>query len=94
MLYSEGHVRRRVSGDGALPGIRGSRFFELSTPAGPGCSGAPLIARSPSQLGPDWHVVGVYVGERRSQPGDLFVGYGVRIANIDQDAPSWAALLQ
>ncbi|MET4644505.1 hypothetical protein ABZY10_31570 [Streptomyces sp. NPDC006539] len=68
MIYSEGHVRRRVSRAGALPGIRDSRIFELSTLAGPGCSGAPLIARAPGRLGPNWYVVGVYVGKRRSQP--------------------------
>ncbi|MFM9760770.1 S1 family peptidase [Streptomyces scabiei] len=91
LIYSEGHVRRRISD--RLPGIHGSRFFELSTPAGPGCSGAPIVARSQGHLGgSDWQVVGVYVGERRSQPGDLFVGYGVRIADIDQDAESWSAL--
>lgn len=65
----------------------------LGTPAGPGCSGAPLIARTPGRPGnPDWGVVGVYVGERHSHPGDLFVGYGVRIADIDQDAEGWSAL--
>lgn len=49
LIYSEGHVRRRISD--SVPGIRGSRFFELSTPAGPGCSGAPLIARTPGRPG-------------------------------------------
>jgi len=62
LIYTEGHVRRFLR-DVPLPGIRGSMFLELSTVAGAGCSGSPVIARS--SIGHDeWAVVGVYIGER------------------------------
>jgi hypothetical protein len=41
LVYSEGHVRRRIS-DVDLPAARGRQFFELSNAAGAGCSGAPV----------------------------------------------------
>jgi hypothetical protein len=64
LVYSEGHIRRRITRD--LPGMRGRAFFELSTPAGAGCSGSPVTMRRP---GMQWQVVGIYVGERRSESG-------------------------
>ncbi|MEU4918934.1 serine protease [Streptomyces parvus] len=89
LVYDEGYVRRRISWE--LPTIRGSRFLELSTVSGGGCSGAPVISRRPVDAGQEiWQVIGVYVGERRA--GDLAVGYAVRISDIDADAPSWSAL--
>lgn len=89
LVYDEGYVRRRISWD--LPKIRGSRFFELSTVSGGGCSGAPVISRRPVDAGQEiWKVIGVYVGERRA--GDIAVGYAVRIADIDVDALGWSDL--
>ncbi|MFF8644394.1 trypsin-like peptidase domain-containing protein [Streptomyces sp. NPDC015345] len=70
LIYSEGHVRRRISD--SIPGIHGSRFIELSTPAGPGCSGAPLIDRTPGRPGGlDWRVGRICRGAALS-PRKLF----------------------
>jgi S1-C subfamily serine protease len=71
LVFTAGYVRRRVR-DLHLPKIKGSLLAELTTPAGSGCSGAPVLARP----GPDlWEVVGLYLGERRSD--DVQVGYAV-----------------
>ncbi|MFG2667892.1 serine protease [Streptomyces sp. NPDC048387] len=89
LVYDEGYIRRRISW--GLPASRGSRFFELSRISGAGCSGAPIISRRPVDAGREvWKVIGVYVGERRAC--DITVGYAVRIADIDADAPEWSGL--
>ncbi|MFD9068932.1 S1 family peptidase [Streptomyces lasiicapitis] len=87
LVYSEGYIRRRITR--ALPVVRGSRFYELSTVSGAGCSGAPVISGRRQDY---WKVIGVYVGQRRSEGGDLAVGYAVRISDLDIEAPSWSAL--
>jgi hypothetical protein len=79
LVYSEGHIRRRLT-DVTLDRPEGRRFYELSTVAGAGCSGSP------------WRVVGIYVGERRSESGDFSVGYATRIAEIDDGVPAWSHL--
>ena len=61
-------------------GIRGSDFLELSTPAGGGCSGAPVFARASAGEAPI-PVPAVYVGERRSEGGGG-VGYAVPFSAI------------
>lgn len=88
MVYSEGHIRRRLT-DVPLDRPAGRRFYELSTVAGAGCSGSPVTVRRP---GDQWRVIGVYVGERRSESGDFAVGYATRIADIDEDAATWSTL--
>lgn len=94
LVYDEGYIRRRITWD--LPGMRGTRFFELSTISGAGCSGAPVVCRRswdvPRDAEGSWQVVGVYIGERRSNRGDIAVGYAVRLADIDFDAPGWSVL--
>ncbi|GAB3686669.1 hypothetical protein GCM10027597_38860 [Saccharopolyspora tripterygii] len=85
LVYSEGHIRRRLT-DVPLERPEGHRFYELSAVAGAGCSGSPITDRRP---GFQWGVVGIYVGERRSDSGDLSVGYATRLAEIDEGAPSW-----
>lgn len=79
LVYSRGHIRRRLSNI-PLPGIKGKHFFELSTVAGPGCSGSPVIAL-PS--GPGWEVIGIYCGDRSSRSSSdsipTSVGYAVRM---------------
>jgi hypothetical protein len=60
----------------ALPGIAGTSFHEVSTVAGPGASGSPLV-QYPSGAGPRWPVIGVYVGERETD-GGVQVGYVTR----------------
>jgi hypothetical protein len=70
LVCSKGYVRRRLSME--LPGIRGSGFFEISDPAGSGCSGSPVFGAN------GWDVVGIYVGERRRENG-IAVGYAARI---------------
>ena len=58
--YSGGYIRRRLTAAIPPPGPLGRSFYELTTPAGQCCSGAPVsIRRDP------WRAIGVYVGERR-----------------------------
>ncbi len=76
MIYSEGHVRRRLS-NVPLPGIRGQNFLELSQVAGAGCSGGPVIQRLPGVN----RVSGIYVGERINDRATS-VGYAVRIGAL------------
>jgi hypothetical protein len=56
LIYSEGHIRRRVSGI-PLPTIKGSKFLELSQVAGAGCSGSPVIYKTVRT--DDWQLVGL-----------------------------------
>lgn len=62
LVYTEGHVRRRVSIDN-LVGLKGSQFFELSDAAGDGCSGGPLLLKNQPNTD-TWPLIGLYVGER------------------------------
>lgn len=82
LVYSEGHIRRRLSGI-PLPMIQGSKFFELSDVAGAGCSGSPVLHRRPGQM---WELVAVYVGERVNERATS-VGYAVRIEEIGEWVP-------
>jgi Trypsin-like peptidase domain len=60
LIYSGGYIRRRLAAEIPPPGPLGRSFYELTTPAGQCCSGAPVsIRRDP------WRAIGVYVGERR-----------------------------
>lgn len=60
LIFSGGYIRRRLSAEIPPPGPPGRSFYELGTPAGACCSGAPVsIRRDP------WRAIGVYVGERR-----------------------------
>ena len=70
LVYSTGHIRRRVAA-GILPAPLRGALFELSTPGGSGTSGSPLVLRHRSS--PLWPVIGINVGDRRTN--DLFVGY-------------------
>ena len=82
LVYSAGHIRRRVSYE--LPSVApGRSFYELSTPAGNKCSGAPV-----SELANPWHVIGVYVGERRNDTGTLAVGYATRTEALHAHWPA------
>ncbi|MFD3580401.1 serine protease [Streptomyces sp. NPDC058644] len=83
LVYSEGYIRRRITR--RLPAVQGDRFFELSTVSGGGCSGAPVISQRPRD---HWKVIGVYVGQCRSENNDLAVGYAVRISDLPVDAPT------
>ncbi|ODS34449.1 MAG: hypothetical protein SCARUB_00400 [Candidatus Scalindua rubra] len=58
LIYSEGHIRRRVSWE--LLNIKGKSFFELSTPVGVGCSGSPVF-HVRNNL---WNVVGIYICDK------------------------------
>jgi hypothetical protein len=75
LVYFEGYVRRRMTGI-PLPGLRGTMFHEVSTVAGPGASGSPLM-HYPTGADPRWAVIGVYVGERETD-GGVQVGYVAR----------------
>ena len=80
LIYSAGHVRRRITGDFAIPQVSGSRLIELSSVAGGGCSGSPIFPRGvPNRSG--WELAGVYVGERINDRATS-VGYGVPIAEF------------
>jgi hypothetical protein len=88
LIYSSGHVRRRISYD--LPAISGRSFYELSSPAGSCCSGAPVtISREPQNPNP-WRVAAIYVGERRNYENTLAVGYATRTEAI---VDHWPELL-
>jgi hypothetical protein len=75
MVYSAGHIRRQVSYELPINSIPGQRFYELSSPAGSCCSGAPINARTP---GGAFDVIAVYVGERRNEANTFAVGYATR----------------
>ncbi|MBX9614463.1 MAG: serine protease [Caulobacteraceae bacterium] len=79
LIFTRGYFRRRFSG--AIPGLIGQRFLELSEVAGSGCSGGPVI----TQRGEHWLVSGIYLGERRTQVGDGPIrewGYALRLDDI------------
>lgn len=61
LVHTKGHVRRRISMDLQIPEVKGESFFELSTVAGKGCSGAPVFMQTPERA---WDVLGIYVGEK------------------------------
>ncbi len=61
LIYSTGHIRRRVSI--RLPGIKGKCFYELSQPIGTGCSGSPIFKVKNG----NWEVVGIYVADKTEQ---------------------------
>ena len=71
LVYNEGYVRRRYSGE--LPVLLGKSFFELSQVAGSGASGAPVCKIT----APIWNVIGVYVGEKINDRATS-VSYAVR----------------
>ena len=79
LVYMEGYIRRRMTGI-PLPAIRGTRLFEVSTAAGPGASGSPLVAK-PGIGMERWPVTGIYIGERSSDSGDR-VGYAARVEDV------------
>jgi len=92
LIFSQGHIRRRISNI-PLDAVRGINFYELSTVAGPGCSGSPVIKWPPNTLlstipNPPWDVIGVYSGERLRETGDISVGYAVRMDAIQDWVPS------
>ncbi|MFD7012495.1 serine protease [Rhodococcus jostii] len=82
LVYSEGHVRRRLTGV-PLPAVGGGQFFELSAVAGAGCSGGPIFTRIPGSM---WNLVGIYVGERVNDRATS-VGYAVRIEAVRDWVP-------
>jgi hypothetical protein len=91
LIYSGGYIRRRLTAEIPPPGHLGRSFYELSTPAGQCCSGAPVSVR------PDpWRAIGVYVGERRQPDRRLSdtdvvigsaVGYATRADALVQQWP-------
>ncbi len=80
LTYIEGYVRRYQQ-RGSVLSISGSDFLELSTPAGGGCSGAPVFARASAGEVPI-PVAAVYVGERRREGTGSGVGYAVPFSAI------------
>ncbi len=74
LVFSAGHIRRRIAEP--VPLFRGDRLFELSTPAGSGCSGAPVLH------GRGWEVVGIYLGEVLRESENVRVGYAARLADL------------
>lgn len=61
LIYTKGYIRRRLTMDLRIPGVRGENFFELSEIGGKGCSGAPVFMKTPERA---WDVLGIYVGEK------------------------------
>ena len=75
LVYSAGHIRRCVNYGLPDNRIPGRNFYELSSPAGQCCSGAPMSIR---KRGGEFSVVGVYVGEHRDFANTFAVGYATR----------------
>jgi hypothetical protein len=85
-VYSAGHIRRRISHQLIINNIGGRSFYELSTPAGGCCSGAPV-----SRQQEPFRVIGVYVGERRSKDNTFVVGFAPRSEVLAQRWPQLVA---
>lgn len=73
LVYTEGYIRRRLTFNPGIHGVKGVSFFELSEIAGPGCSGSPLYINN-NRI---WDVIGIYVGEKINDRGTS-VSYAVR----------------
>jgi hypothetical protein len=82
LVFSGGHVRRRVNYE--IERIPGSHFYELSTPAGAGCSGAAVSIDGGTEID------AIYVGERRNETNTFAVGYATR---SDVLAERWPQLV-
>jgi hypothetical protein len=91
LIYSAGHIRRRISFPLPINEIPGHSFYELSTPAGRCCSGAPVAVLRDPHPHNHWRAVGVYVGERRNEANTFAVGYATRTEAI---AEHWPQLVQ
>jgi len=89
LVYSAGHIRRRI--DRPLEGSRipGSCFFEMSNPAGSCCSGSPVSVRPAEGRKSlnQWQIVGVYIGERRNEANTFAVGYATRVEALRDHWP-------
>lgn len=85
LIYSAGYIRRRISAELPIQSVRGKSFYELSTPAGSCCSGAPMVMRAEPQ-----RVCAVYVGERRNESGTFSVGFATRSSALLQNWPALA----
>lgn len=84
LIFSKGHIRRRLSCDLGIPNVKSSRFLELSTVAGEGCSGSPIFYTSTSGK---WRVIGVYVGEKINDR-TTSVSYAVRAESFSGWRPA------
>lgn len=80
LIYTEGYLRRRLTFNPGIPGVKGDSFFELSEIAGPGCSGSPLYINN-NRI---WDVIGIYVGEKINDRR-TDVSYAVR----EEDFRNW-----
>ena len=83
LIYTAGYIRRRVSH--SLLGLPGNCFYELSSIAGSGSSGGPIIEINRSTL--HWHIFGIYIGERTIEVANRpprEIAYAARIdADVD-----------
>lgn len=84
LIHTKGHIRRRVSMDLKIPGVKGRNFFELSTVAGRGCSGAPVFMQTPERA---WDVLGIYVGEKLNDVSTS-VSFATRVDSFKDWFPS------
>jgi hypothetical protein len=79
LSYSEGYIKRRLTMELLIKGIRGTEFFELSEQAGKGCSGSPVFINSSHDKA--WEIIGVYCAERSIEDSDgnkIALCYAVR----------------
>jgi hypothetical protein len=72
LVYSAGHIRRKINYELPIARVPGRSFYELSNPAGSCCSGAPVSLKTREGV---WQAIGVYVGERRNETNTFSVGY-------------------
>ncbi len=75
LVFVEGHVRRRIR-NVEIPRVSGSLFVELSTVAGPGCSGSPVFGKIPGRA--TFSLAGVYLGEKLNDRSTS-VGYALPV---------------
>lgn len=85
LVCTKGYIRRRINFNIEL--VRGTKFYELNSSSGWGCSGSPLI----SHENINWCVIGIYSAQRIFYEQndndsvkyiDSAVGYAVRADGI------------
>jgi V8-like Glu-specific endopeptidase len=75
IIFSQGHVRRKIFNELRFRMFIGKNFYELSETVGGGNSGAPMILKT-APLGKEdskWEIIGIYIGEKNEN-----IGYSVR----------------
>lgn len=92
LISIKGHIRRRIPRNIDIPNIKGQMFYELSSIAGWGCSGAPIFNVLPNKK---WEVIGLYsaqkifYSENKDDNNIKFIDYGVGYAVTSDFIANW-----